>query len=170
MGYNQIVAFLTSENCPDFETFEKELQESAPDATFEHEEHPWDPNSRGYFLRWDKWWINLFYEVHDQVILKAQKVAEECKDESFDKEEISKATKQIRMYAKEEAEPDHLNEYINIMDFLERIPGAVMYNRDKKELYKSQGQNKRSGTDEQSSQLTLDVKIIKNNELRRTKR
>ena len=132
MGYNQIVAYFT--DWPDnFSELEKEIKDWLQGKEIEYHEHPYDPNAKLFRIHWDEWFIRFYYEFNGEVERRAEGIA--SKNENHPKASlIAKASKRLRMLGKNEEEPDHLNEYIDAMDFMENLPGAILYDCGKEEI------------------------------------
>jgi hypothetical protein len=137
MAYNQMIAFLTAEEPASLEELsvgvrdwfskDDEIAISFDTAPFGIGEH--------IVLNWDDWYLRFYLEAHEDVALQAQDVAARLAAGRPDREAIATCTRRVRIAATDELEPDHLTQHIMATEFLQQLPGSVMYDPNRDELF-----------------------------------
>lgn len=137
MPYNQMIAFLTTNNPESLEKlaegvrewFEKdgEMEMSFDTAPFGIGEH--------IVLNWDNWYLRIYLETNEDVAIQAQDVATRLAADRPDRQAIANCIRRVRIVATDEPEPDHITEHIIATEFLQQLPGSVMYDPTRDELF-----------------------------------
>lgn len=137
MPYNQMIAFLTTDEPESLEELaesvrewfvkDKEMVMSFDTAPFGIGDH--------IVLNWDKWYLRFYFEKHDDVAIQAQDIATRLAIGRPDKQALANCTRRIRIVATDEPEPDHITEHIIATEFLQHLPGSVMYDPARDELF-----------------------------------
>jgi hypothetical protein len=137
MPYNQMIAFLTSDSpaslaeladgIRDWFAKDSEMLMSFDTAPFGIGEH--------IVLNWDKWYLRFYFERHEDVAIQARDSAARLAPDRPDHQAIASCTRQVRIVATDEPEPDHITQHILATEFLQQIPGSVMYDPTRDELF-----------------------------------
>jgi hypothetical protein len=92
-------------------------------------------NRENLILRWPSWGIRVAYEEGEKVesdsveIQKLLASAAPC--------DLSRFRRRVRVVFGDDDGREHTNETIHMMDFLQRIPGAVVFDPQQNEIAKS---------------------------------
>ena len=86
-------------------------------------------------LKWDDWYLRFYFERHEDVAIQAQDVAARLATDRPDRQSIANSTKRVRIVATDEPEPDHITQHIIATEFLQNLPGSVMYDPNRDELF-----------------------------------
>lgn len=137
MPYNQMIAFLTSNSPADLDELadgvrdwfakDSELVLSFDTAPFGIGQH--------IVLNWDTWYLRFYFETHEDVAIQAQAVASRLASDRPDQQAIATCTRRVRIIATDEPEPDHITQHIMATEFLQHLPGSVMYDPTRDELF-----------------------------------
>jgi hypothetical protein len=137
MPYNQMIAFLTTDKPKSLEELAESLREwfakdsemmmSFDTAPFGIGEH--------IVLNWDNWYLRFYFEMHEEVAIQAQDVAERLASDKPNQQTIASCVRRVRIVATDEPEPDHINQHIIATEFLQQLPGCVMYDPTRDELF-----------------------------------
>jgi len=137
MPYNQMIAFLTtdnpkslaelSESVREWFSKDREMKISFDTAPFGIGEH--------LVLNWDNWYLRLYFEMHEDVTIQAQDVATRLASDRPDQQAIANCKRRVRIVATDEPEPDHITQHIIATEFLQQLPGSVMYDPTRDELF-----------------------------------
>lgn len=137
MPYNQMVAFLTTDKPESLEELavgvrewfskDKEMLMSFDTAPFGIGEH--------IVLNWENWYLRFYFEMHEGVAIQAQAIAARLASDRPDQQDIANCIRRVRIVASDEPEPDHITQYIIATEFLQQLPGCVMYDPTRGELF-----------------------------------
>jgi hypothetical protein len=137
MPYNQMIAFLTTNKPESLEELagsvrewfvkDKEMVMSFDTAPFGIGEH--------IVLNWDNWYLRFYFETHEDVAIQAKDVAARLASNRPDQQAIADCHRRVRIVATDEPEPDHITEHIIATEFLQQLPGCVMYDPTRDELF-----------------------------------
>lgn len=137
MSYNQMIAFLTTDKPESLE----ELAESVREWFVEDKEVVMSFDTAPFgigdhiVLNWDNWYLRFYFEKHDDVAIQAQDIATRLATGRPDKQALADCIRRIRIVATDEPEPDHITEHIIATEFLQHLPGSVMYDPARDELF-----------------------------------
>jgi hypothetical protein len=137
MPYNQMIAFLTTDRPASLEELaegvrewfskDREMVISFDMAPFGIGEH--------IVLNWDDWYLRFYFEMHEDVAIQAQDVATRLASDRPNQQAIANCTRRIRIVATDEPKPDHITQHIIATEFLQQLPGSVMYDPNRDELF-----------------------------------
>ena len=137
MSYNQMIAFLTTDEpkslaeladgVRDWFARDEEMIMSFDTAPFGIGEH--------IVLNWDSWYLRFYFETHEEVADQAQDVAARLAVDRADQRAIANCARRVRIVATDEPEPDHITQHIMATEFLQQLPGCVMYDPNRDELF-----------------------------------
>lgn len=103
------------------------------DFSIEYEEAQFDGDEKNLVLRWGDWWTRVFYEtgsyVHDDSIEIAEVMVQKCSIDG-----LSDVDKRIRVLFFDDNDKKYTNEILYIIEFLEDLPGVIVYDPNRIEF------------------------------------
>ena len=137
MPYNQMIAFLTTDRPASLEELADGLREwfvKDTEMTMSFDTAPFGIGDH-IVLNWDNWYLRFYFEWHEDVAIQAQDVAVRLASGRADQQSIANCTRRVRIVATDEPEPDHITQHIIATEFLQALPGSVMYDPTRDELF-----------------------------------
>jgi len=137
MAYNQMIALLTTDKPESLEELAEGLRQwfaKDGDMKMSFDTAPFDIGEH-IVLKWDSWYLRFYFETHEDVMIQAQDVAARLATGRPDHEAIANCVRRVRIVATDEPEPDHITQHIMATEFLQQLPGCVMYDPARDELF-----------------------------------
>jgi hypothetical protein len=137
MPYNQIIAFLTTDSPASLVQLANDIREwfaKDPEMLMSFDTAPFGIGDH-IVLKWDDWYLRFYFEMHDDVAIQAQDVAARLASDRPDQQAIANCIRRVRIVATDEPEPDHITQHIIATEFLQQLPGCVMYDHTRDELF-----------------------------------
>jgi hypothetical protein len=137
MPYNQMIAFLTGDKPKTLEELVDGVREwfaKDPQMTLSFDTAPFGIGDH-IVTNWDTWYLRFYFESHEEVAEQAQDIAARLASGRPDRQAIANCTRRVRIVATDEPEPDHITQHIMATEFLQTLPGCVMYDPNRDELF-----------------------------------
>lgn len=124
MSYSQMV-LLCSEESLDLAQIEQRLSADIPSADLYRSSIP----RGGEFLEltWNDWAIAVGYEKGDVVAEESREIAEAYAEFRPDRSAIAHCRQRIVVNSAPDPEMEHFNDFVLVLESLEKIPGAVLF-------------------------------------------
>ena len=129
MAYKLVTALITSSDYV-VEKVKEIVQAWAPDIEISYDENMSDQDEV-FHLKWDDWFLRFFFEEDNNVIKNAKKVGRLNENKT-----VEKAKKSLRIFCWGK-EPDHLEGYISLLEYLRKTPSFYLYDMETYDLIES---------------------------------
>ncbi len=137
MPYNQMIAFLTSDSPASLDELADDIRDwfaKDSEMLMSFDTAPFGIGKH-IALNWDNWYLRFYFEMHEDVAIQARDIAARLAPDRPDHQTLANCTRQVRIIATDEPEPDHLTQHIIATEFLQQLPGSVMYDPTRDELF-----------------------------------
>ncbi|UUO05404.1 hypothetical protein M4951_18735 [Blastopirellula sp. J2-11] len=127
MSYGQMI-LLTAADPWDLERIEAHLCadcESEPEVGMLISALP--NGSRFLELQWEDWAIAVAYESGELVRQESAEMAQHFAEYRDDQEKLANCSQRITVMATEDPEMEHFNDFVLLIESLEKLPGAVLF-------------------------------------------
>lgn len=78
-------------------------------------------------LAWSNWSLRLFFAVAPHVLIESKEIAAAKATHRADRDIIASCDRRIEITSDPDPKMDHFNDYIFVLEVLERIPGVVLF-------------------------------------------
>lgn len=78
-------------------------------------------------LAWSNWSLRLLFAVASHVLIESKEIAAGVATHRANRDIIASCNRRIEITSAPDPKMDHFNDYIFVLEVLERIPGVVLF-------------------------------------------
>ena len=78
-------------------------------------------------LRWHHWRMQIALNTNSDILEDSRKIAQEYGQGRSDSDIIASCDRRIEVLCEPDPNGDHFNDYVSVLEALEKIPGAILF-------------------------------------------